>query len=163
MARRKLNKAILSARGFTLIEVIMAIIILSGALVVLLGLQSSVVNQTIRDRTEEKAMLLARRILASLESSNVPIAIGTNLEDGYQVLEDLEVVGGRNDMTKDEMESLKSFQVERTVSYWGIPNIDEHAMRQIVLRIRWSDAPEDLFEAVYYVPNDDDEKEAATK
>ena len=61
--------------GFTLIEVVFAVLILAGSLVVLLGLQTSSLQLTGRGKMTQQAMLYARRILAPIETSKEGICI----------------------------------------------------------------------------------------
>ena len=59
--------------GFTLIEVCLALLVLGGSMIVLLGLQSSIIGRTIRDSKKQRAMLLSRQILSAIETSNTPL------------------------------------------------------------------------------------------
>lgn len=139
--------------GFTLIEVVLAILILGAALSVLIGMQSSVLSQTLRDRNEQQAMLFARRILSSLEVTEETIKVGEQQTSAKKMLEDFNLLNE----DEDDLVRLDSLQATLQVSFSGIPNVDEEAMKRILLRVSWSPAPEDSFEVVYYIPNDERE------
>ncbi len=142
--------------GFTLIEVAIAVLILASALGVLLGMQSSVLSQTINDRKEQQAMLLARRILAALEVSEEILKVGVESSSAKDMLESFNI-----EVTDpDELKNLADLQATLQVSYSGMPGIDpEQAMKQIILRVYWGPAAADSFEVVYFVPNDENQEE----
>lgn len=149
MAARRKNSA-----GFSLIEVVFAVLILASALVTLLGLQSSSLQLSAHSKFTQRAMLIARDILAPIETSKEPIDIQDLEGTPREVLE--KVLPARiNDNNKDTQDAM--FRVRLKVEYWGIPKVNEEAMRRITLTVRWSTAALDSFEIVYFMPNEGDQ------
>ena len=134
--------------GFTLVEVALAIVILAGSLVVLLGMQSSVIEQTVRDRHRQEAMLLARRIMAGIESSEMAGPEGDKSMPGSKALEEY---GRSTAENARDREALDMFSVRIQVSPWGIPNIDPQALKRILLTVAWGDSAQESLELVYFM------------
>lgn len=152
-ARSRNNRQNRSQQGFSLIEIVFAVLIFAGSLVVLLGLQSSSLQLTARDKLTQRAMLYARRILAPLETSSDPIEI----QDVEGTVRDLlaRVTPGDIDLAQDESID-PNFRAHLKVESWGIPNINDEAMKRLSLTIRWSQSSDDMFQIVYFLPNDGD-------
>ena len=139
------------AQGFTLIEVTVAIIILASALTILIGMQSSLMSQTLRARNEQQAMLLARRLLASFEVVDPELSPGTQELSAAEALK-LEEVSSKRD--EADFKGYENFTVRLQVSYLGIPNIDPQAMKQLLVDVMWSEDPGDSLQIVYFTPNE---------
>ncbi len=142
--------------GFTLIEVIMAVVILSGSLVVLLGLQSAAVSKALRDRNQLKAMMAARQILAAIEiqSETEP---RSETETVYRLMENLNALP-----TADEelQELYNNMNAELEIAEWPNPEAlsaltdgESNFLNRVRLRIFWGEFPDDQLEIVYFVPN----------
>lgn len=136
-------------RGFTLIEVTMAILVLSSALVVLLGMQSSLLGLSVSDRQRQGAMLLARRILSSIEISEEQAA-GEKSGDGAQMLS--EYIDTK-DMDRTDLEQLRNYSVYVVSTPVGIPALAEDALYRISVTVAWGDSPSDRMEVLYFIPN----------
>ncbi|MBX7137277.1 MAG: prepilin-type N-terminal cleavage/methylation domain-containing protein [Oligoflexia bacterium] len=150
MAERTSNSTVSSA-GFTLIEITIAIVIIASAMVIFLGLQSSIVDQTLRAGEQEQAMMLARRILAKYETSDDPLNVGETVwESGKTALEDLDLF---SDQDQEQLDTLNHFHIRLTIGTQGIPQLEEDAMKRLDLVIAWGAAPDQRFEVLYYVPN----------
>lgn len=140
--------------GFTLIEVIFAIIILASSLTVLLGLQSAAVSKGLRDRNQLQAMLLAKNILAAIEIK--PEVDETNTtETVARLLEDFNAVPSLDDTEK---ESYNGMYAKLVIEEWQNPDIltdkvNENVLKRVYLKIFWGDFPEDQMEIVYFIPN----------
>lgn len=137
-------------RGFTLIEVTIAILILASGLVILLGLQSSSVERAVRDRDKLQAMLLAREILAAVESSKDPIEVQDRTTTAADILEDL-LPGSQKPAVQDEQ---NKFRVRFRVQNWELPNIDQQLIRRLDLVVSWSDSPLDSISIIYFLPEE---------
>ncbi len=142
------HSRILDRAGFTLIEIMIAVLILSSSLVVLLGLLSSVTERFVRDRNMTQAILLARSILAhleyvadSMEDQNIN-SPATEILTNYNLLDAPDRVNAEN---------IKHFQVSIQSQKWGIPDYAE-AMRRITLTVNWSDSPLDRLVCNYFAP-----------
>ena len=105
--------------GFTLVEVVIAILVLAGSLVVLLGLQSSAVTKALRDRNQLQAMLAARHIFAAVEvfqqfddrDDTLPV---------YQLLRDLEALPDFGDSAEEE-QLYAGMEARIQISEWENP------------------------------------------
>lgn len=138
--------------GFTLIEVTIAIFVLAGALVIILGLQSSIVRRAVTDKEEQVALLAARRILAAIETSGDPVPVGETSGTALEVLQS--AIGSQN-IASDEDDTLKNLEATLAVSYRGIPTLNDQAMKQIDLKISWSKGGGDSVSISYFIPNDE--------
>jgi prepilin-type N-terminal cleavage/methylation domain-containing protein len=140
-------------QGFTLIEVTLAIVLLSGAMVVLLGLQSSIMRRTYVDSQNQLAMMAARQVLSAIEVSDLPVDTQETSGDLKEILTSLISVNAEDE------KSLKIFDelsLHLSVSFWGIPTVDEQAMKRVELTVSWSDRPQDALQVVYFFPNDEE-------
>jgi len=151
-------------RAFTLIEVTLAILILAGALSVFVGLQTSAINMTIAARKQQQAMLLARRILTAIEYQQESLT-SLRKDPGHQkargavaVLE--EFVDLDPEEKKDLQQRLADFFVELDVVDIALPSVsmdqkgqlEEQALKHILLRVFWGEAADQYFEVLYFVP-----------
>lgn len=127
---------------------------LAGTLVVLISLQSSVVDRTLRDEFTLEAMLVARRIQSAIETTLDPVEVGD-----YGPYAPVELL--RQFTTVDEGDPIESLDARYTarlsVEWWGLPEIDEKAMKRMSLTVAWGDSPLDSLNIVYFIANDEDE------
>jgi len=137
--------------GFTLIEVTMAIVIMASALTILVGMQSSLVEQTIRGRNQQQAMLLARRILAGFEVVDPDMNEGTSEMSAAEALELSEVADERD---PQDYAGYENFRVLIQFNYWGIPKIDPQAMQRILVRVMWGPLPGDSLVVSYFIASE---------
>lgn len=149
MARRKRNSHA-KASGFTLIEVVLALVVLGGSLVVLLGLQSSLITRTLRDETQEQAILLTRRVLAPLEAgiaSTDAVEITGSFSEVYNKI--FPEGGGRLD---DDAQAYPDFNVSYVISPWKVAGIDADVMRKVTVTVAWGEASVDRTTTNYFIP-----------
>ena len=138
--------------GFTLIEISIAILTLAVALITLLGLQSASLERALRDKDKQQAMLLARSILAYIESRQEPLDIQDRTDSVKQILETLM----ENQPASRELDqAMETFQANLKVEYWPIPGTSENSIKRITTRIFWSEDVLDSLEIVYFIPNED--------
>ena len=144
--------------GFTLVEVVIAILVLAGSLVVLLGLQSSAVTKALRDRNQLQAMLAARHIFAAVEvfqqfddrDDTLPV---------YQLLRDLEALPDFGDSAEEE-QLYAGMEARIQISEWENPEAlaplgaDINLLKRIYLQIFWGESPDDQLEIVYFIANE---------
>lgn len=135
--------------AFTLIEVTFAILILASSLVIILGLQSSSIQRTIRDRNKQQAMLVAREILAAIETSREPLEVGERHMRAVDLLKELLPTGSDDTASPETTSELRA---DLRVAFWELPNIDPQAVKRIDLVISWSDDPLDRLDVTYFVP-----------
>lgn len=143
-----------SLHGFTLLEVTFAILILAGSMTVLLGLQSSSVQRTIRDRNKLQAMLMARQILAAVESAREPPEIGTISGNAREVLE--QTLKERQPDAIEET-AADDFAAELTVEKWQIPGIEADVIRRLRLTLSWGEGTVNSLSAYYFFATELDE------
>jgi len=141
--------------GFTLIEITIAVFILAVSLVTLIGLQSSILQRSISDRNEIEAMLVARRILAAIESNEEPVPPQELAGSAAEVL--------RNFVTGSEEEeysaAFQSLQAELKVEDWEFGE-SVTSLRRVKLRLSWSENPADSFNVFYFIPNEEEDLES---
>jgi prepilin-type N-terminal cleavage/methylation domain-containing protein len=146
-ARR--TAALTTCRAFTLIEVSIAILILAGALIVLLGLQSSLISRTLADERSQQAMLLARRILTAIELESEGLPVEERRFDGLKALEEFDMLGDE----RQDSERLRDFMVTLKVDSVGLPGVGEEAMRRVDLSVAWGGgSASEQIEVLYFVP-----------
>ena len=140
-----------TSSGFTLIEVVLAVVLLGTALAIILGLQSSAVTQTVRNRNKEFALLEARKVLAFLEANEAAIQ---DTNDQKPLLEMLKQYDGKEAevVSKEETQRLAPFQAHLTIIPWDIPDVGERMMRKITLEVEWTSSPLDRVQLVYFIP-----------
>ena len=139
--------------GFTLIEVTLAILLLSGAMVILLGLQSAVMHRTFVDTQNQRAMMAARQVLAAVEASDLPVDVQETSGTLEEVLSALLEINAEDQKTLKDVADLR---VHLSVSFWGIPTVNDQAMKRVELTVSWSDNPRDALRITYFIPNDEE-------
>ena len=148
--------------GFTLLEVALAILILASALVILIGMQSSAIDQAFRDKYSQQSMLLARELLSVIESTEDVINVGEKEAVADKILQEepFSILGDKRERDADYDSALKNLMVRLSVSYWGVPGLDDHAMKKITLGIWPIEMPDEVFQVVYFIPNDEDKDDS---
>lgn len=131
--------------GFTLIEILIALAIMAAATVVLMGMQGSAIARTIRDRNAQQGMLLARRIMSSIESAADPNNIQNfENESGLGALQKV----GIPDPTDDtEKRAIAPFQVTLLAEDFPLPlpNIAPDGVKKVTLKVSWGAAIDETF------------------
>ena len=141
--------------GFTLIEVTIAVLILSAALVTLLGLQYSLVQREYRDQQMQRAMLSARRLLARMEIDEIPPELGTkqtSLKDLLELYAPEEINNLNKSAGLEEVPNMDAELISEDITLPGSETLNN--IRRNILRIRWGNSELDIFEVVYFAPND---------
>jgi len=146
-----------SERGFTLIEITLAILVLAGSFTVILGLLSSATQRAVRDKNSQSAMLLARRILAAIETSKDIPNTGVQEDPANRLLATLMPGIEEN---SPELEDGKIFNARMTTEDWPVGE-DKDSLVRISLVLSWSDSPGDSFYVTYFMPKNpiEDEEE----
>jgi prepilin-type N-terminal cleavage/methylation domain-containing protein len=144
--------------GFTLIEIVIAIMILSVSLVVLIGLQSASIERAVRDRATQQAMLLARSILAGIESSPDPIPVGAFDTPALQMVQQYRAAPEGADFPPELDRFSASLIVEPVavpIIKDGVPAVIPNALKKILLTIYWGTDPTEQFPVLFFIPNDE--------
>ena len=137
-------------RGFTLIELLIALSIMAAASVVLIGMQSAAISRTVRDRNAQQGMILARRIMASIEtlSDNPTDLPSFENESGIGALQKF----GIPDPTEEaDKKALAPFQVTLVGEdlQLPLPNVDQDPLKKLSLRVSWGPAIDETFTITY--------------
>lgn len=143
--QRRLN----SSRGLTLIEVIFAIILFAGAMITLLGLQSSNLARTREDRNKVRAMLAAREILSAIEVQEDPLEPGTKEGSVDEVFAGLI---SKPPLAEGEKSSHDGLSAKLTIENVALPDIGETALQKVVVTIFWGNGPIDFFKTTFFTP-----------
>jgi prepilin-type N-terminal cleavage/methylation domain-containing protein len=153
--KRRLNR--LSARtdgGFTFIEVTVALALLAVAASILIGMQGAAVRRTLRDTNAQTAMLVARRIMASIEIlSDAEFSLATQSNAPVKDLMQQLNITGLGERT--ESPALDAMTASVSVDDIEIPipmNESVEQMRRIVLRLSWGTGSDESIQLVYQRP-----------
>jgi prepilin-type N-terminal cleavage/methylation domain-containing protein len=139
-------------RGFTFVEVLLALIVLASAASVLVGMQSAAISRTIRDRNAQQAMLFARRVMSAIEvmdeSSPIPPA------DEQPAAQLMQTFGIPEPTTDPEKRALDPLRASLIVEEFALPfeNFDQSPLQKLTLRVAWGNAIDDAFVITYLKP-----------
>lgn len=150
------QKKRVSQRGFTFIEVVIAVSLLAAAAAIIIGLQASAVQRGIHDKFSQISILVARRLMASLEANEQDLQ---PFEQSGRVVELLTTFKMNMPEDKDELSILEQLQATVRIEPWSIPNVDPDAMRKISVIVSWSPDPYDAVRLIYFAPNKSDREE----
>lgn len=149
MTRRRLSQT-----GFSFIEVVIALALFAAAASLIVGLQSSAISRTLRDRNAQQAMLAARRIMASVEAAGSKLEV-SNQED-QPLIEVLRALGAPDTSSLDEQSraQLEKLRVSLLINDWDLPfeNVQNPAMKKLVLTVSWGSAVGESFTIEYLFP-----------
>lgn len=135
--------------GLTMIEVIFAIILFAGAMITLLGLQSSNLSRTREDRNKVRAMLAAREILSAIEIQE------EGLETGFKRGTIDEIFNGlipKPPRSKEEIDPHQGLEASLEVEDVALPEIGQTALQKVVVTIYWGGGPLDFFKTTLFTP-----------
>jgi prepilin-type N-terminal cleavage/methylation domain-containing protein len=143
-------------RGFTFLEIIIALMILATSSGILIGLESATLRRTIQDRSTQQAMLAARRIMSAIETSEPSKLSGF---DAQPLLVALEQLGAPPPATETEKTALDRFLVSLQLEPFplALPNMEPNPLLMISLRISWDDRPTDAFSLQYLIPAEEED------
>ncbi len=131
-------------QGFTFLEVMIALALLAAAGSILIGMQSAAVKRTIRDSSAQQALLVARRIMATIESipDNEFDLSSQSQQPSRELMSQLQIP--LDDGNNDES-ALEAISAELTVDDWPlpVPDAEDVMMKQIVVRVSWGILPQD--------------------
>lgn len=130
--------------GFTLIEITLAIFLLAVSLVTILGLQSSVVQRSINDSNELQAMLIARRILASIESGETPATVQDRTARASTFL--------HSDDEQHDDKIDESLEVQLKIEEWTIEAFPQALVNRVLVRVFWGEDPSQSLSIYYFIP-----------
>ncbi len=138
--------------GFSFIELVIALALFAVAAAVIVGLESSSIDRTLRDRNAQQAMLVTRRVMASIEAAGSRLDIAD--QEDQPVIEVLRALGVPDPEEKGADPALANFRVSLRVADWDLPfeNIQNPAMRKVSLRVAWGAGQGESFKLDYLFP-----------
>jgi type II secretory pathway pseudopilin PulG len=142
--------------GFTFIEVVIAVSLLAASAAIIIGLQGSAIQRGIHDKYSQIGILIARRLMASLETNEQDLQ---PFEQSGRVVELLSTFKMTMPDDKDEIAVMDQLQATVRIEPWGIPSVDPDAMRKITIIVSWSSDPYDAVRLMYFAPNKTDREE----
>jgi len=147
-----MKRPLSSQDGFTFIEIMIALIILATAVSTLLGMQGAAIARTVRDKDAQQAMLLARRIMASIEA----MPQGKNLDtfEDKPALAALQQFGIPDPPDEASKQALSPFKISLGMGdlTLPLPNVEEEPLTKINLQISWGAQPDEMFSVTYLIP-----------
>lgn len=140
--------------GFTFIEVTVALALLSVAASILIGMQGAAVRRTIRDTNAQAAMLVARRIMASIETLRDSEFMLSTQSGGpvRDLLQQLNITGIGE---RPESSAIDQMTASVTVDEIDIQMPFEETqerMKRVVLRLSWGPGADESMQLVYQRP-----------
>lgn len=136
--------------GFTLIEIVIAVTILSLSLITLIGLEGAATSEALRTRNKQFAMLMARRIMTNIELDAEVLTDQTLTDSAEGVLNQFGTDDPADRAT--ERSSDVPMSAELSIKGWNIPGLPDDSVKKVTLRVFWSSNPVDSIEVVYFVP-----------
>ncbi len=150
MKARLLKKHIRKQRGFTLIEIGIAILMLATSLVVLIGLEHASMQRAINDKNKRIALSVARRIMSDIEIGKLKIDVDEKQED------DLMNFLKKNDFDlnvedKNEKRNLENFSILLQASSPTLAGIEQdNLIKLIELTISWGETNREKLYLIRY-------------
>ena len=130
-------------KGFTLLEIMIAVLILSVSMIVLLGLQASVLTQEKRDSERQEAISVAKQILAAIE------LYPERLKPGSQPAKDFLNFLSPNSPAAKESELFSDLEVEMI----SLPDFPDKDLERVSLTISWGSSELDKVNFIYVRPD----------
>lgn len=150
--RKLMPQRCVGQTGFTFIEITVALALLAVAASMLIGMQGAAVRRTLRDIRAQEAMLVGRRIMASIETLKDGDLLLALRENGSvrDLLQQLNIVG-----VGDKSESSAINQMTASVTNDELqlempkPPNQQVTMRRITLRLTWGPGVDESVLLVY--------------
>ena len=136
-----------SQNGFTLIEIMIAVLILATALVVMLGLEQSNIVRTINDQNRKVALSLARKVMAAIDLEQITINIDEEKESKI-----IDFFNQNNiEYDNDDKKNYDKFSIVLKASSPTIAGIEQdNIIKLIELKILWGESYKEQLSIVRY-------------
>ena len=136
-----------SQNGFTLIEIMIAVLILATALVVMLGLEKSNIVRTINDQNRKVALSLARKVMAAIDLEQITINIDEEKESKI-----IDFFNQNNiEYDNDDKKNYDKFSIVLKASSPTIAGIEQdNIIKLIELKILWGESYKEQLSIVRY-------------
>lgn len=136
-----------SNKGFTLIEVALAVLILGAGLTTLIALHTRYVSAYMTEQRTTQAALYAQYILALREASNKPPELGEHEDPLSERLGAIGFFDGQSLKEKDL--NLDGWIVHENVTSVDLPQFPD-ALRRTDLEVRWGEKEDEGFILTYF-------------
>lgn len=137
-----------TGRGFTLVEIAVAIAILGLALGTLLSLHTGYLSAALKDKHITRGALIAKQLMTLVEVAESAPEPGSVERDLFETLKDSGLV------TEDEEGALKQelagWVYRRKVEPLDLPEAAD-ILRRIDLTIQWGDSTQESYTLVYFM------------
>ncbi len=140
-------------RGLTLMEVLIAVLILAFSVTTILGLQSSIVMRALRDKNQRQAMLMARSILAAIEMDPEKVPAQETTKPARELLKNL-IPEQKADRDAADGQQLLMATLSAADREFPVPGKELQivSLKEIRLRVFWGQNPDEQLDVVYYAP-----------
>lgn len=140
-------------KGFTLIEVAIAIAILGVALTTLVSLQAGYLRNLTNDRNLVRAALIGQYLLAVVEADDNFPNPGVSEKELLPTLEKTGYFDDNEEVAAGK-QGFEGWRLRREITNIGIPPL-ESALRRIVIEIIWGDTQSESFTLTYFIKSPD--------
>ena len=143
------HQRIPAQRGFTFLEVMIALLLLASASSLLLGMQGASIARTLRDADAQQATLLGRRVMTAIELAGKKAPPAPFGEQG--ALNALQQFGLPEPTPPEEKAALNRLSVSLQVDEWQLPlpNTQLNPMSKLTLKVLWGPGIDDTFTISY--------------
>lgn len=121
-----------------------ALVLLASASAILVGMQSAAVHRTIRDASAQKSMMVARRIMAMIETipDNEFNLSSQGEQSAIALMEQLQIPS--EDVSTDDALVTK-LSANLQIDDWllPVPGAEDMPMKKIVLSLSWGSSEQD--------------------
>ncbi len=140
-------------KGFTLVEIAIAVAILGVALVTLVGLQTRMLDTYFIEKNRVKASLYAQYLMAMVEVQPEPPEVGNESRDLKDALEDAGYFDKEGFERADQ--TIEGWRYTRQVVPLGLPvsggDVMDDALRRVDIVIEWGPSDDEEFDLTYFI------------
>jgi len=153
MKQERSNNSKLHQGGFTLLEIMIALLVLASAATILIGMEVAAIQRTIYDKNVQQSMLAARRIMAALEADQTKLDQGN--QENAPLIDMANKLGLPASTDQDELQALSRLSGTLQIEDWPIPapNMEENPMRKVTLWIAWGNQLDERFQLIHFIPS----------
>ena len=136
-----------SARGFTLLEIAVAVTLIGFFLTTLLSLQTQYLEMHYQEDHRTRAAMYAEYLMTTIDAKSSSPPIGSEEGDLVDELRDAGYFQ-ESDIKNPERE-LKGWRYKREVVQVPVPPLED-ALRRIDLSVSWGESAAESFSVVYF-------------
>jgi len=144
------NREAPSEQGFTMVELLAAVVLLGFALTTLISMQTNFAESYFQEESRTRAAMYSQYILALIETADEPPDAGSERGDLTSKLEELGYFN-ENHQREDDI-ILEGWEYELEIE--SIPVLEiEDALRKVELIIAWGESDRERFPVLFYMKN----------